>query len=375
MSRLLVVSRNTYVALALSTEHHDVTDARPDRDSTWLGEVPGVDAALLDLEDPYSTAETLLALRRHGLCLPVVVIRDAVSGWDALESQRLPSVGWVSVPVSASALVAAVERALSAGPAAAELPPQVQESLLRLALLGTPANSADLEPPGQSPPGPSDSEDFGGHPEAEAPHPPRPAPTASSLTSLRAHLSPPAAEQAPTPEATAPDPAGIELVRRLLPHSADLTGVPETAHAIALEARERSSAEAGCVLVADGFAWRLAAGFGMTEAESLLELPEDHWLIRTMIGSRGGFSLSLSDRARPGRAKLRLDRFDQLFAMSIPDGHGVILLARSTAFSASELNAISWVAEEAAPLLDAALDVRRLARALARHTDDPKQVD
>ncbi len=161
------------------------------------------------------------------------------------------------------------------------------------------------------------------------------------------------------------------LVRRLFRHRDELVGIGEVAEVVLAEAQERAGAEAGCVLLPDGRVWRVSASAGARSLENRLLLEAKHWLVEELVGQRHGVVMTDSDIARSRLVGAPLAHWRHLLGVPIGEVDGMILLAReTTAFAERDLTAVAGVAEEAGPLLSSALDLRRLARALADYADE-----
>lgn len=421
MSRILVVSRNTSVAMALASDDHDVIDRRPDAAESWRGELPGVEAALFDFEGSLTAAAIIKGLRREGFRLPMVLTRDGEAGWDELQGSGLPSVGFVRVPLFRRTLIEAVRAALLARPppadAFAPTPPAPAAPEPEAVHAGQPSR------PPRSPLSVSTSTVSRGvqlvPPPARvttqtrpAPPPPTPSPSVPPrapsvpLVPPAAPVSPPLPSpqraQTPAPDRAARRPAAMprlsskpavaekrrkqtvfparptspagdreHLVRRLLNHLESLAGVQETAEVVLAESQERSGAEAGCVLLPDGDLCQVSAGAGMRQLENRLRLDAGHWLVEEVIGRQHGLLVTDSDIARSRMAGAPLAHWRHLLGVPIGEVGGLILLAREKApFSERDLRAVADVADEAGPLLSSALDLRQLARALVEYAEE-----
>ncbi len=133
----------------------------------------------------------------------------------------------------------------------------------------------------------------------------------------------------------------------------------------------RTHAEAGALLVPDESLWRVAGGVGLRPLEFRLQLTEESWLIANIANAGKGVIIEDSDVARHDLRGAPLASRTHLMAVPVADVRGVLLLSRDRAepFTEASLGALAGLAEEAAPLLRQAVDIRTLARALARHLD------
>jgi hypothetical protein len=147
----------------------------------------------------------------------------------------------------------------------------------------------------------------------------------------------------------------------------------ETATVIVEDAVVRSRADAGALLVPDGAVWRVAAGVALRPLEYRLQLDKDAWLVQQIAAAGKGILVEDSDVARHDLRGAPLASRTHLLAVPVPQVHAILLLARDRdeVFSESSLAALAGLADEAGPLLQQAIDLRTLARALARHTDEP----
>ncbi|MDQ6686897.1 MAG: hypothetical protein M3Z50_04675 [Actinomycetota bacterium] len=144
----------------------------------------------------------------------------------------------------------------------------------------------------------------------------------------------------------------------------------DTAHVVLAEAMEGTAADAGCVLSPDKDFWRVVAGSGLRDGERRLKVDEKHWLIRELIGAHHAIVVLDSDVVRARMANAPLAHWPHLIAVPIGDTQCLILLGRrGVPFSEADLGELADVAEEAAPLITAALDVQRLARALSDYCE------
>jgi hypothetical protein len=145
----------------------------------------------------------------------------------------------------------------------------------------------------------------------------------------------------------------------------------ETAAVVVDDAVIRSQADAGVLLIPDGPLWRVAAGVALRPLEYRLQLTDESWLIANVAGAGKGILIQDSDVARQNLRGAPLASRGHLLAVPVPDVHAVLLLARDRdePFTERTLGALADLAAESAPLLLRAMDLRVLARALARHLD------
>jgi hypothetical protein len=163
----------------------------------------------------------------------------------------------------------------------------------------------------------------------------------------------------------------VEALLRALP---SLYGVVETAGVIATEAMARITADGVAVLVPDGDEWRVTAGVGLRALELHIGLPEDSWLVQQVARADRGFIIRDSDIARRALLGVPMASKAHLMAAPVP-GVGAILLAgrdHDPIFDEPDLAVLGALAREATEVLSAALEVRRLARALHGAEDRPE---
>jgi hypothetical protein len=145
----------------------------------------------------------------------------------------------------------------------------------------------------------------------------------------------------------------------------------ETSSVIVDDAVVRGMADAGVLLVPDGALWRVAAGVGIRPLEYRLQLTEDSWLIENVAAAGKGILVQDSDVARQNLRGAPLASHAHLLAVPVPKIHAVLVLARDRdePFTEPTLAVLADLAVESAPLLQEAIDLRDLARGLARHLD------
>jgi hypothetical protein len=177
----------------------------------------------------------------------------------------------------------------------------------------------------------------------------------------------PAAGLAPVP-AGAPVDEVHAAVRALLDRRAQLFGVAETAQVLADEVIERGEADAAAVLVPDGSRWRVSGGVGLRPLERRLLLDTSHWLISEIAVGGRALLIEDTDIVRPRLAGAPLAAWRHLLAVPVPSIRATVVLARgqeAARFTEKDLAAVVPLVAEAGPLLQAALQMRELARALA----------
>jgi hypothetical protein len=145
----------------------------------------------------------------------------------------------------------------------------------------------------------------------------------------------------------------------------------ETAEVIVEDAIDRAAASAGALLVPDGEVWRVAGGVGLRTLEYRYQLTNESWLIEKVGESHRGLLIENSDVARQALHGAPLASRAHLLAVPVPDVTAVLMLSRDEdpPFTESVLASLAQLAREAGPLLQRAIDLRALARAMAKHLD------
>lgn len=190
-------------------------------------------------------------------------------------------------------------------------------------------------------------------------HPPGPA----GLAGLADQGSPP-----PVVTATGPRP----LVHELLGLLDRVYGLRETADAVAGHLHDSVGADAVVVLVPDCAVWAVAGGIGHRHLEERFVLAEEHWVVRQVCAARHGIVVADTDMVRAELAGAPLAAWPHLMAAPLPDVDGIVLLARGQhgpPFTADDLAVTRRATNEAQGLFVAAVEVRDLARRLARFAD------
>ena len=166
-----------------------------------------------------------------------------------------------------------------------------------------------------------------------------------------------------------------ELVNRLRGRTVELFGVGDTAQVLADDVVERAEADAAAVLVPDGDVWLVSGGVGLRPLERRLVLDQAHWLITEIAVEGRALLVEDTDIVRPKLAGAPLAAWRHLMAVPVPDVHAAVILARGEqagVFTDRELAAIVGPVREAGPLLQRAMDIRELARALSSYQELPK---
>lgn len=168
-----------------------------------------------------------------------------------------------------------------------------------------------------------------------------------------------------------PDQGPGEVVTAMLESANVLYTLSETAEVIVEDAIARADAKSGALLVPDGDAWRVAGGVGLRTLEFRYQLTAESWLIERVGESHRGLLIENSDVARQALHGAPLASRTHLLAVPVPDVTAVLLLSKDEdpPFTESVLAILANLAREAGPLLQKAIDLRTLARAMARHLD------
>ena len=332
-----MVGRNPTVAMALAGVGHDVSEIRPSGLTAHLQrtDLPSAEAVLIDRPDAEESLGLLAVVRESGLGAPVLLLAGSGPDWAALDPAS-PGGGsaarLLALPVAGPALAAAVDEVLALSPAfgpAEALPPvEAEGEVERGTVAPEPAEPEPVDPAAADP--------------------------EAVIIDLRAEED--EVEPVDVPAA----------VRTVLGHAERVYGVPESAAVVLAEARRRVRADAAALLVADGERWRLAATEDVGDAERGEVLLPSSWLASTMGTARRGLVVEHSDLARERLQGAPLARRRHLLISPVWPAPVVLLLARSEDpdFAEDDVTALVSLAEEAGPLLAAALDARALARTL-----------
>lgn len=380
MSRVVVVTRHASLAMGLDQEH-DVVDLRPAAFAHWLGSGDTADVVVLDVGTAEAALRGVMDLRSRGREVPVLLVGSTEGQWQQLrQEEALADVHVLPLPLSFGDLAAAV-RALTRPPAAADYSTSpVGDD--RIGEPGMREHEAVDDPTDKTAgqlaapileltePRPLADELRPAVPTARRSGP------AGGVVDLRSvgdgqpeGTSWRAGARRVAPASTA-DPS--RLVEALLPRTGELAGLHETATVVLEEACSRLAAEGGALLVADGPRWRVAGGVGLRPLERRAELSSDSWLVALAAAGRA-VVIEDTDIARQPLRGVPLASWKHLLAVPLHGVPALMLIARheDPAFTVADLARLHEVAVEAGPLLQAALSVRELARALAHHQDDP----
>jgi hypothetical protein len=331
MPQLLMVSRTPSLAMGLAGTAFDVVVLSPNEARRGDG-AAAADAVLIDVQ---STQDALLVLEQLRDPLePIPALVLAGPDWDCAPFEELPFTSVVVRPVSQRSLVTLLDGML-----------------------------APDTPHGDEPPLP----DLEMVPEAVPPPIPRSTPTVETAPVVQ-QASPKVVEE---PKPRRRDSSPIDLVRALLPHTDQLPWVPETSHAVLAHALVVAAADAGVVLIRDGDRWVVTAGSGLRPLELRSELGPEHWVVDTVCGGQRGVLVQDSDIARSHLAGAPLASWRNLVAVPVALVDGIIMLARrdDPMFTESDLKRLATLSQEASSALAEAIEVHRLAHALARYLE------
>ncbi len=364
LSRLLVVSPTPSLAMGLAGARHHAVVLRPaELDSAHL---PPADLIVLDCDQSRAALDLLERLRPPLRC-PALVLLPEGPGLTEVADAGLPSVATLAKPVTRATFLQAVG-------VSARMPK------LR-------ANGTSRAAPSEAPPSPRRHRSAPARsarptaPEPSAPSPPTrstPPATPRRRTAGPALAAPePAAPSPVEPPATAASPLGqpsdqpIDLVRHLIKTVGTLDNIADTGRAILEDAMERVRADRATLLVPDGARWRVAAGVGLRPLERRSELTTDSWLVHTIASAEKGLVIEDSDIARQPLKGAPLASSKHLLVAPVRRVSAIMLLGRKAdpPFDEADLAVLAVVGDEAGDLLEAALDVRALARLLEEFRD------
>ncbi len=424
MARVALVSRNPVMSMAFSASDHSVAEIRPSSLGDWLdrGEDVGVDALVLDLGSPQNAQQVVGDLRAQGRWVPVLLVATDDPAWGATDITGLPGVELLPLPLDPDRLKVALAAVLK-HPRTAPLAKATVDGrpllddvpdldiapapdLLReesAAALPAPAPvpvpvpvpASEPQPVLKPEPAPKPEPELESVAEVEtlpaparAPRKPRSAqlhrhraskdpgdqaskgirldPAEPPLVTPQVDAAPELAETAPAPEFKSGDP-----VHWLLKEAENYYTLEELANVIVEDAVVRSMAEAGALLVPDGAVWCVAGGIALRPLEYRLQLAPEAWIVANIATAGKGVLIQDSDIARLDLRGTPLASRTHLMAVPVPQVRAILLLSRDRAepFTEASLAALAGLAKEAGPLLEGAMDLRSLARLLAKHLD------
>lgn len=345
--RLLVVSGNPGLAMLLGRHGYDVDDCRPT--SAWVASAQVADGVLLDLGSVGATEQALSSMAAPSS--RVLVVGQDGAGWNELAV--LAGAPLVRLPLAADDLLRQLRMLLQAAAARRTVPAGVSTGQVdHVVDLDAGSSSAAVATPPSARP---DSNDLG---------PPG---------------LPPQLPSQPTPEGRRRRPGGhtqarvegvADLVGRLLGRLDELTCLTDVATAVLDDAVERCGADAGALLVRDGDRWTVQAGHALRPLEERLEVADDAWVVDRVVRQGLGLLVAGSDIVRQRLVGVPVTSWQNLAAAPVGGRRALLLLGSAgRTFDEADLARLMDVDEEATALIDQALDLRALARALAPHTD------
>ena len=372
--------------MALTATEHSIEEIRPGDLQDWLaggGDV-GADALVLELGSSTAALDLVGDLRAEGHWVPVLLVASSEPGWTSEELLAMPGVDVLPLPLDPQRLQSALTQVLQHP----RTPPSAKPDQEPTALLedvpdldASPdpdwlATTPELVPEPVPVPEPE--------PEPVPVPEPRTKATARRKRKQPATPSPirldPSIPPVPQDEVAVLPPKSLSTVASaetrnpvegLLAEADDLYTLEEIATVIVDDAVVLSMADAGAFLVPDGELWRVSAGVGIRPLEYRLQLTSESWLVENTATAGKGILIEESDVARRDLRGAPLASRTHLMVVPVPDVHAILVLARDRAepFTEQSLGALAKLAGESGPLLAQAIELRSLARALARHLD------
>ncbi|GAC1611787.1 MAG: hypothetical protein NVS3B26_28120 [Mycobacteriales bacterium] len=371
-SRLLVVSGNPGLGMLLAQHGYDVDDCRPG--GKWWAAAAEANALVLDLGTVADAARALTRLPNPSP--PMLLVGLADEEWNQL------AVRWdaplLCLPLAPADVLRQVRELLKAGAAPAQPSPaqptadEWQRAERTAAAAGTGLSKviAPVEPRTSAA---SSREHVGRTRPGSAVAPPLTVVERRSAT--RVHVNDTAMPSAAAhPYAAVLSETGVtDLVGQLLARLPDVASLGDVAAAILMDAVMKCQAQAGAVLVKDGAVWTVQAGHGLRPVEERLHVAEDSWLIEQIIHQGRGLLVEDSDIARQRLAGLPVASWTNIAAAPLGARRAVVILgADERVFSEADLTALRALDQEAEQLIDRAVHVRALARALLPFADQPE---
>jgi len=368
MTRVLVVSPQTLVAMALQDEY-DVTAIHPSELEPALVE-RGYDVTVLDGADVDATVRLLTELPRQ-LTGPILLLAHDEQSATVLDSAKGLSDIRIGPPISGAGLRDTLHgiahgQPFDPGPSRGHdepaAPPVEEPPATRSALVaGFRRDQGELERRlhGRRTP-PLTFERAG-----------TPADLLSLAQGLPVYATPGAQADRRTGAARRSPGQQVPtagLVRELLERVPGLLGVDQVAAAIADDACQRVGASASAVLVREEGRWVVAAGVGLRPRERLLQLDDEHWLVREVVRARHGLIVEDTDVARRDLVGAPLSASRHLLIVPITGVAGLLMAARGApgvAFTSPDLTALARLAAEADSPLREAMQLRELGRRLS----------
>lgn len=362
MARIVVVSDNSALSLALATSDHDIVEV-----TAADAEPADADLFVVDLDDPIDAVAFLGDLHDGGTQTPSVVVIGDSPEWHSVQALDSGALAVVERPVSRPSLLAAVDHLLE------DRSPDETVS----------TRSPGMPVPSQAPPGPE---------ELPAPVPlVDAATTASEATSVRQPAGPRPAKPAKPPRARirrrsasvapaapAPSVSTPPRGRRSLAESADeivhearrLQGLDIVACDLVGRAMASVDGSAGALLVRDGEVWRTAGGLALRPREWMAELGRESWLVDLVAHGQRAVIVEDTDIARQRLVNVPLARCRNLIIVPVTGVQGALLIARDEEpFNTDDLEAVIAAAADAEPDLSTAVLLRDVADTLQRFAE------
>jgi hypothetical protein len=408
-SSIAVVTKRAGLALTMHTPTHHFVEVRPV--AGWQTRTWAEDVVVLDLETAESTLSAIETLTGSGVEAPVIVVATDSDGWDELLS-LYPDLSLVSLPIMPASMLSAVDRAVRhshadrsvrdavpVGPDEA-VPAGAAPPVPEPGPAPPPAKTSPAVAP-ETPPSPRRAKP----PREVATPPPAPVPppqaepvpaAASASVSQPAKVKtkgarraksreavaerkapPPEAPEAPTPE---PEPRRhrvgdprqtlMTMVHGLSRDASRLSRVHEVAEVIRRNCAGSVDCGASAVLVPDGDVWRVAAGQHLRPLEERFQITTEHWLVTEVATAHHGVLIKDTDIARTKLGGAPLVSWPNLLALPVEEVGAIVLLARDgNGFGRGDLTKVRQALGDAGTQLRDAVDVRDLARRLAKFTD------
>ena len=355
--RLVVISRNPTMTWGLTLPGCLIDSVRPQHLNEWATNArqEAVDLIILDVGTSEAAVDGVRKLRANARLAPILLISGDEESWHSTEVLELPGTHLLALPIDRQRLLHAI------------------------------SNLIDIDVPTDTPV------------VAEEPHgtvadEPRTGTTrlvpSSSITTTKAQVpevaatsntTPITASTASTPGQQSPDTHDPHAAVRVLLRRVDrMFGVAETGWAILSDVKDHMSIDAGCLLVHDALDgdWHVIADEGLAQVERHMRLDGESWWISTVVHGGQAAIMTNDNGSSIGATPAPLSRRKQVLACGIPNGGGLLLLARDgdAPFDEADLARIAAIIDEAGPLLADAVDVRSLARSLAPMIERPERL-
>jgi hypothetical protein len=162
----------------------------------------------------------------------------------------------------------------------------------------------------------------------------------------------------------------MTMVHGLSRDASRLSRVHEVAEVIRRNCAASVDCGASAVLVPDGDVWRVAAGQHLRPLEERFQITTEHWLVTEVAAAHHGVLIKDTDIARTKLGGAPLVSWPNLLALPVEEVGAIVLLARDgNGFGRGDLTKVRQALGDAGTQLRDAVDVRDLARRLAKFTD------